>query len=198
MSDQLVADAATYTKPNTREEHPCPQRDSDPRSQQSGGRRPKPYTSWLPGSAEIHFTAVCIFCHCGCSFCHVTLFFFYADCAERNAQKRQHYHLICTNDVILSEACSSATKERPVWHNMNVHFMIGFRVKLDILYISASGIRNNSSSCTVSFVLLSFLIQIYHEIFRCCSVTLVTTNREQQLIEKLEKLWKSIHQVPVR
>ena len=36
-SDQLVAEAATYTT-HTRHEYPCPQRDSNPRSQQSSGR----------------------------------------------------------------------------------------------------------------------------------------------------------------
>jgi hypothetical protein len=190
--DQLVEDAATYTKPNTWEEHPCPQCDSNPRSQQSSGRRPKSYTAWPPGSPEISFVAVDVV-----ALVLHTLFFFYADCAERNTQKRQHYSL-CTNDVILSEPSSPATKERHVWHIMNVNFMSGLRVKLDTLYSSTSGTRNNSGTCTRSCVLVCFLIQNFHDIFRCCSVTLVTTNREQQLTEKLEKLWKSIHQLTVR
>ena len=40
-SDQPVAEAATYTT-NTRDEHPCPQRGSNPRYQQSSGLRPTP------------------------------------------------------------------------------------------------------------------------------------------------------------
>jgi hypothetical protein len=38
-SDQPVAEAATYTT-NTTDEHPCPQRDLSPRSQQYSGHRP--------------------------------------------------------------------------------------------------------------------------------------------------------------
>jgi len=38
-SDQPVAEDATYST-NTRDEHPCPHRDSNPRSQQSRGCRP--------------------------------------------------------------------------------------------------------------------------------------------------------------
>jgi len=40
-SDQLVAEAATYTT-HKRDKHPCPQRDSKPQSQKSSGRRPMP------------------------------------------------------------------------------------------------------------------------------------------------------------
>jgi len=46
MSDQLVVEAATYTTHDTREEHPCPQVDSDPQSQQLSSHRS---TSWLQG-----------------------------------------------------------------------------------------------------------------------------------------------------
>ena len=38
-SDQLVAEAATYTTHNTIERYPRPQRDSHPQSQQSNGRQ---------------------------------------------------------------------------------------------------------------------------------------------------------------
>jgi len=38
MSENVLAEAATYTKQtHAREEHPCPDRDSNPRSQQSSG-----------------------------------------------------------------------------------------------------------------------------------------------------------------
>jgi hypothetical protein len=81
---------------------------------------------------------------------------------------------------------------------MNVNGMSGFGIQLDTLYTSASGTRNNSGCCTVRYVVICFLIQNLHEVFRCFSVILVITNREQQLIEKLEKLWKSIHQLTIR
>jgi hypothetical protein len=38
-NDQLVAEAASYTI-NTKDEHPCPQRDSNSRSQDSSALRP--------------------------------------------------------------------------------------------------------------------------------------------------------------
>jgi hypothetical protein len=45
-SDQPVAEASTYTgqtqHTNTRDKHPYPERDSNPRSQQPSGRRPTP------------------------------------------------------------------------------------------------------------------------------------------------------------
>jgi len=40
MSDQPVTEAATYTT-HTRDEHPCPQQDSNPRSQQSSDFIPR-------------------------------------------------------------------------------------------------------------------------------------------------------------
>ena len=47
-SDQLVTEGATYTAQNTIDEHACPQRDSNPRSQQSSRLRPTPYTARTP------------------------------------------------------------------------------------------------------------------------------------------------------
>ena len=41
----------TQQTTNTRHKHPCPQRDSNPRSCQSSGCRHKPYTARPPGSA---------------------------------------------------------------------------------------------------------------------------------------------------
>ena len=41
MSDQPVAEAATYTT-NTREKLLCPQQDLNPQPQLASGRRPKP------------------------------------------------------------------------------------------------------------------------------------------------------------
>jgi hypothetical protein len=40
-SDRLVTEAANYTT-HTREEHPCPQRDRNPRHQPPNNRRPTP------------------------------------------------------------------------------------------------------------------------------------------------------------
>jgi len=45
MSDQLVAEAATYTT----DAHPRPQRDSNPRPKQSSGLRSMPQTARPPG-----------------------------------------------------------------------------------------------------------------------------------------------------
>jgi len=49
-NDHLVAEAATYAT-NTTEERQCPQRNSNPRSHQSSGNSPTPYTPRPPGSA---------------------------------------------------------------------------------------------------------------------------------------------------
>jgi hypothetical protein len=46
MHDQLVAETATYNhKTNKTEEHPCPQRDSNPGSQHSSSCRLMPYSA---------------------------------------------------------------------------------------------------------------------------------------------------------
>jgi hypothetical protein len=51
--DQPVAEAAAYTT-NTREWHLCRGRDSNPRFQQSNGCRTTPWTTRLPGSAQLY------------------------------------------------------------------------------------------------------------------------------------------------
>jgi len=48
MSDQLVAEATTYTT-NTTDEHPCPRRNVNPRSQQ---KKPPPPICALDGAAN--------------------------------------------------------------------------------------------------------------------------------------------------
>ena len=55
MSGQLVAEAATLqnTQQTQGEKIPCPQRDLNPRSQKSMGRRPTPETARPPGSKAI-------------------------------------------------------------------------------------------------------------------------------------------------
>jgi hypothetical protein len=51
-SNQAVAEAATYTtQTNARDENPCPQQDSNSRSQQPSGFRPTPETALPPGWA---------------------------------------------------------------------------------------------------------------------------------------------------
>jgi hypothetical protein len=81
---------------------------------------------------------------------------------------------------------------------MNINCMSCFRVQPDTLCTSASVTRNNSGSYWIRCVVICFLIQNFQEVFRCFSVILVIANREQQLIEKVEKLWKTIHQLTVR
>jgi len=54
--DQLVAEAATYTT-NTIE-HPFPRRRSNPRSEQSNGCRPTPYTARPPLSSSTDIISV--------------------------------------------------------------------------------------------------------------------------------------------
>jgi hypothetical protein len=49
-SDKLIVEAATCTT-GTGDEHSCRQWDSNPRSQESSGCRPTPYTARLSGSA---------------------------------------------------------------------------------------------------------------------------------------------------
>ena len=60
-SYQLVTMAATYTT-NTTDEHPCTQRDSNPRPQQASVRRPRPKTAWPPESTfhvKLNLIAIC-------------------------------------------------------------------------------------------------------------------------------------------
>jgi len=51
-SDQIVAETSTGRHSTiTAKKHPCLRRDSNPESQQAGGRRPTPKTTWPLGPA---------------------------------------------------------------------------------------------------------------------------------------------------
>jgi hypothetical protein len=63
-NDRLVAEAFAYTTTTT-DEHPYPQRDSNPRSQQSSGRRPTPQTVRLTQSATPLLYLIIPYQQCG-------------------------------------------------------------------------------------------------------------------------------------
>jgi hypothetical protein len=64
MNDQLVAEAATYTK-HTTEGHSYSQRDSNPSFQPSSSCRPTPYTARSPGTAQVISRIINIFSDMG-------------------------------------------------------------------------------------------------------------------------------------
>ena len=119
-----MADAATYPKPSKHVGRTCiPSAGFEPAIPAIKQDRLKYISLQIISFVILDVAAVVL---------HIQVFS-YADCAERNTHKRQHYHSLCFNHVVLSEASSPATMERPRRHIMN-----GYSVKLDILYTSAS------------------------------------------------------------